>query len=220
MRIAMHVCPTKFLLARRVISSSSPRILDIGCGNNSPSTTKQWFKGCHYAGADIAQYRNDEQDIAAIDTFYPLGVDGSGYDAIPDGSFDFIILHHVVEHMFSPHSTLSMICSKLKPGGVIWIAFPSVKSLGLPSAEGTLQFCDDPTHVWIPDVRDVSNILLSNKVRVLHAGRSKDFIRSMIGVFMLPVAYLRKAITGRLSCKGLWYILGFEDHVFGQRKPI
>jgi hypothetical protein len=41
----------------------------------------------------------------------------------------------------------------------------------------------------------------------------------MIGAVILPWALLRKMITGKLSSKGLWYILGFEDHVFGQRKP-
>jgi SAM-dependent methyltransferase len=153
-----------------------------------------------------------------MDAFYLLGTDGSGYSAIPDGSFDFIILHHVVEHMPVPAPILTTICTKLKPGGYIWIAFPSLRSLSLPSAEGTLQFCDDPTHVYVPDIRDISNILLANGVRVIHAGRSRAILREMIGVAILPWALLRRMITGKLSAKGLWYILGFEDHVFGQRK--
>jgi SAM-dependent methyltransferase len=213
MRIAMHVCPTKFILARHKLPAN-PRILDIGCGNNSPTTTKRWFEDCHYSGADITRYNNSASDLAAIDTFYPLGVDGSGYDAIPNASFDFVILHHVIEHIPNPNPTLAAICEKLKPGGVIWIAFPSLKSLSLPSP---LHFCDDPSHVYIPHVREVANVLLSNNVRVLHAGRSKAFIRTALGVVMLPLALLRRAVTGRLSGKGLWYVLGFEDCVFGQR---
>jgi 2-polyprenyl-3-methyl-5-hydroxy-6-metoxy-1,4-benzoquinol methylase len=215
----MRVCPTKFLYVRRRISGQSLRILDIGCGNNSPTTTKHWFPGCHYSGADIDQYNNNADDLAAMDAFYLLGTDGSGYSAIPDSSYDFIILHHVVEHMPEPAPILATICTKLKPGGYIWIAFPSIRSLSLPSAEGTLQFCDDPTHVYVPDIRDISNILLTNGVRVVHAGRSRAVLREIIGVAILPWALLRKMITGKLSSKGLWYILGFEDHVFGQRKP-
>ncbi len=214
----MYVCPTKFLYVRRVLSGPALRILDIGCGNNSPSTTKRWFPGCHYAGADIQSYNLNEEDSAAMDAFYDLGADGSGYSLIPDESYDFVILHHVLEHMSAPAATLAVICSKLKPGGYIWIAFPSLRSLSLPSAEGTLQFCDDPTHIYVPDVREVSNILITNGVKVLHAGRSKDFIRAMIGAAILPWALLKKLITGRLSGRGLWYILGFEDHVFGQGK--
>jgi SAM-dependent methyltransferase len=218
-RIAMHVCPTKFLYVRRRLSSTALRILDIGCGNNSPSTTKHWFPGCHYSGADIAQYQNNDEDLAAIDDFYPLAPDGSGYSAIPDSSYDFVILHHVVEHMTEPAPILAVICSKLKPGGYIWIAFPSLRSLSLPPGEGTLQFCDDPTHVRVPDIREVSNILLANGVKVLHGGRSRDFSRALLGLAILPWALLRRLITGKLSGRGLWYILGFEDHVFGQRKP-
>jgi SAM-dependent methyltransferase len=218
MRIAMHVCPTKFLYVRGKLRPSGARILDIGCGNNSPSTTKRWFPGCHYSGADIQQYNLNEGDNAAMDSFYPLSIDGSGYAAIPGGNFDLIILHHVIEHMTAPVETLSTICSKLKPGGYIWIAFPSLRSLSLPSAVGTLQFCDDPTHVYIPDIREVSNILLRNEVIVLHAGRSRDTIRWLIGMVVLPWAMLKRLFTGKMSAKGLWYILGFEDHVLGQRR--
>jgi 2-polyprenyl-3-methyl-5-hydroxy-6-metoxy-1,4-benzoquinol methylase len=215
----MHICPTKFLYVRHRLSGPGLRILDIGCGNNSPATTKRWFPGSHYSGADIQRYNLNDQDLAAMDTFYLLDPAGEGYSSIPDSSFDFIVLHHVVEHMPIPVPILAAICSKLKPGGYIWIAFPSLRSLSLPSADGTLQFCDDPTHVYVPEVREISNVLLANGVRVLHAGRSRSFVREMIGAILLPWALLKRMITGRLSGKGLWYILGFEDHVFGQRKP-
>jgi hypothetical protein len=48
--------------------------------------------------------------IAAMEAFYPLGVDGSGHSAIPDSSYDFILLHHVVEHMPVPAPILTVIC--------------------------------------------------------------------------------------------------------------
>jgi SAM-dependent methyltransferase len=218
MKIAMHVCPTKFLYARRRLSGSKLRILDIGCGNNSPSTTKHWFPDCHYSGADVTRYNNSDEDMAAMDDFYLLGIDGSGYSAVPDSSYDFVILHHVLEHTTIPELILSSVSSKLKPGGYIWVAFPSPRSLSLPSAEQTLQFCDDPTHIYVPDFREVSNVLLANGVKIIHAGRSKSFMRMLIGGALLPWDYLRKLTTGKLTGRGLWYILGFEDHVFGQRK--
>jgi len=84
----MPHCPMKFQYVRRRLSSPSLRILDIGCGNHSPSTTKRWFPGCHYTGADIERDNNSDQDVAAMDAFYLLGTDGSGYAAIPDGSYD------------------------------------------------------------------------------------------------------------------------------------
>jgi len=121
--------------------------------------------------------------------------------------------------MPAPVPILKELCSKLKPGGFIWMAFPSVRSLSLPPADGTLQFCDDPTRVYLPDFREVCNTLLAYGVKVLHAGRSRNFARGVLGAMVLPFAFLRRLATGRLSSKGLWYILGFEDHVFSQRTP-
>jgi ubiquinone/menaquinone biosynthesis C-methylase UbiE len=217
MRIATFVCPVKFKLARKRLHGKQPRILDIGCGNYSPSTTKKWFKGCFYVGADIQEYNLNENDVRCMDAFYKLGADGSGYDQIPDESFDFVIMNHVIEHMPDALDTLNSICRKVKPGGFIWIAFPSEKSLAFPPAVDSLNFCDDPSHIWIPSIRDVSNNLLRQGLKIVHAGRSRDFPREAIGLVMLPVAYLRRALTGALSSKGLWYIMGFEDHVFGQK---
>jgi 2-polyprenyl-3-methyl-5-hydroxy-6-metoxy-1,4-benzoquinol methylase len=216
----MPHCPMKFQYVRHRLPPASIRILDIGCGNNSPSITKRWFPGCHYAGADIQRYNLGDEDDKAMDAFYLLGTDGSGFAAIPDGSYDFVILNHVLEHMKDPVATLTAICSKLKPGGYIWIAFPSLRSLSLPSSEDeTLQFCDDPTHVYLPDVREVANVLLANGVKVVHAGRSREgFFTTLADMTKLLKRYLRKLMTGRFSGRGLWYLLGFEDHVLGQRR--
>jgi len=82
----MRVCPTKFLYARHKLPGSGLRILDVGCGNNSPSTTRHWFPGCYYAGADIENYDNSEGDWAKKDAFYQVGTDGSGYSEIPDAN--------------------------------------------------------------------------------------------------------------------------------------
>ena len=217
----MPHCPMKFQYVRRRFSSPASRILDIGCGNNSPSLTKRWFPGCHYTGADIQRYILRDEDDAAMDAFYLLGVDGSGYAAIPDGSYDFVILNHVLEHIAEPVPVLAALCSRLKPGGYIWIAFPSLRSLSLPAShDETLQFCDDPTHVYLPDVREVANILLANGVKVLHAGRSREgFFTTLADALKLLKRLLKRIFTGRFSGRGMWYLLGFEDHVLGQRKP-
>lgn len=92
----------KFQFVRDKFRDHPPRVLDIGCANRSPILTRRWFPGCYYAGADIQTYENSPEDRAAMDAFYLLGVDGSGYDAIPDAAFDLVMLSHVVEHMADP----------------------------------------------------------------------------------------------------------------------
>lgn len=215
----MPHCPVKFRYLRRRLTVPAPRILDIGCGNRSPSMTKRWFPACHYSGADIQHYNLGDADIEAMDEFYLVGVDGSGYDAIPDASYDLLILNHVIEHMTNPAPLLAKLCGKLKPGGYIWIAFPSLRSLSLPhSVDETLNFCDDPTHVYLPEVREIANVLLANGVSIVHAGRSREgFLTSLGDCFKLVKRLVARAVTGKFSGRGLWYVLGFEDHVLGRR---
>ncbi len=221
----MPHCPMKFRRVRgrlaRSAAGPSPRILDIGCGNGSPTLTKRWFPGCHYAGADIQRYRLSDADMAAMDEFYQLGADGSGYDAIPEAGYDFVILNHVIEHMREPAPIVAKLCGKLKPGGYFWIAFPSRRSLRLPHSEDeTLNFYDDPTHIYLPDAREIAGILEANGVDVLHAGRSREGFRTTLAdVVKLGKRLVRKLLTGRFSGRGMWYLLGFEDHVFGRRRP-
>lgn len=218
--MAMAHCPVRFSYLRRRLKTPAPRILDIGCGNNSPSLTKRWFPECHYTGADIRRYNNSDASMAAMDEFFPLNSDGTGYEAIPQASYDLVILNHVLEHMVKPLQTVAALCGKLKPGGYLWIAFPSVRSLGLPSSvDETLQFCDDPTHIYLPDMVEVTNTLLANGVRVLDAGRSREGLLTSAGDLLKFAKRLAlKMLTGRFSGRGLWYLLGFEDHVLGQRR--
>jgi SAM-dependent methyltransferase len=215
----MAHCPMKFRFVRGKLASPSPRILDIGCGNGSPTVTKRWFPGCHYAGADIQRYRLSDADVAAMDEFFQVGTDGSGYDKIPEASYDFVILNHVVEHMAAPAPIVAALCRKLKPGGYIWIAFPSERSLTLPhSVDETLNFYDDPTHVYLPKVPEIADILLVNGVNVLHKGRSREgFWTTVADGFKLCKRLVKKFFTGKFSGRGMWYLLGFEDHAFGQR---
>ncbi len=219
-RSGMAHCPMKFRYLRGRLPARPLRILDIGCGNHSPTVTKRWFPGCHYAGADVADYNLNAADHAAMDEFFRLGADGAGYAAIPDRSYDLVILNHVVEHMTQPAPVVAELCGKLAPGGLIWIAFPSLRSLALPHSEDeTLQFCDDPSHVYVPDLREIANILLANGVSVLHAGRSREgLLTTLADIFKLLKRRLRRWFTARFSGRGLWYVLGFEDHVLGQRK--
>jgi SAM-dependent methyltransferase len=216
----MPHCPMKFRSVRGRLAAPSPRILDVGCGNGSPTLTKRWFPGCHYAGADIQRYKLSNADVSAMDEFFQLGADGSGYDAIPDASYNFVILNHVIEHMQAPLPIVATLCRKLKPGGFIWIAFPSKRSLTLPhSVDETLNFYDDPTHVYLPDVGEVAKILEGSGVAVLDAGQSKEgFWTSVADRAKFCKRWVKKVLTGEFSGRGMWYLMGFEDHVFGQRE--
>ncbi len=212
--------PPKFKpLIKRFGRPASITMLDIGLANGSAPLARKWFPNCHYHGADIVESHISPSDRSLLDAFYLVGPDGiQGYDAIADESFDAIILNHVLEHLVNPLDLLITVSAKLKPGGIIFAAFPSPTSLRLPSGSGTLHFCDDPTHVTMIDIVAVVNCLLRRDIKIIYAGPTRDWLRIAIGAIILPWAFVRRLLTGQWQARGLWYVLGFEDSVVGIKR--
>jgi SAM-dependent methyltransferase len=50
--------------------------------------------------------------------------DGQVLSTVPDGSLDFLIANHMIEHCDNPLGTLKSWVSKLRPGGVAFVALP------------------------------------------------------------------------------------------------
>lgn len=46
-------------------------LLDIGCGDHSPSLTKKYYPNCIYHGLDRKVYNNTKEDLEKIDRFFP-----------------------------------------------------------------------------------------------------------------------------------------------------
>jgi 2-polyprenyl-3-methyl-5-hydroxy-6-metoxy-1,4-benzoquinol methylase len=135
--------------------------LDVGCGNHSPSITKRWFPRWSYYGLDRDEQGLDERDRAALSGYYRLDLERDPLTDLPREFFDVVVMAHVIEHLPDGLEVAGRLVETLRPGGRIYIEFPSVRSLALPSMPGTLHFCDDPTHVRVYDVREVANALLA-----------------------------------------------------------
>jgi len=218
-RLSHFLKPVRLRIVDRMTKGKNKplRVLDVGCGNSSPTVTKKWLGQVEYHGLDIQEYSITEQDREAIDNFIIVSPDDAEYLSVEEEFYDVLIMNHVIEHMEMPYSRLKKLLSKLKHGGVVWVAFPSIKSAGLPSADGTLNFFDDETHIYLPSVNEVVNSLLSSGVNVHYAGPSYDLLRWLLGVALLPWGLIKWKLTGRM-CKGLWFIFGFETIVYGVRK--
>lgn len=207
--------PNKFRHALKHLRAvQCPRILDIGCGNKSPSITKHWFPGSVYHGVDIVEnYNLSPEDKKAMDRFIKVTIEGGGYEQIEDNSYDLLIMSHVIEHMNDPLPTLEKLMRKIRPGGMIYLAFPSERTLGLPNAIDTLHFSDDSTHIFLPSVRDCVNLMLANRFRIIFGGTSRNLPRWILGFCLAPIRFLTRLLTGKMSARGLWYFYGFESSV-------
>ncbi|MGO9059069.1 MAG: class I SAM-dependent methyltransferase [Candidatus Binataceae bacterium] len=210
--------PNKLRLFYRQYCRDECTILDVGCGNRSASITKRWFPKCHYFGVDRVTYNNTPEDFALMERFFRVDLEADDLHDIPDGAFDIVIFSHVIEHLTNGLPVLANLTKKLKQGGAIYVEFPSLKSLSLPSAKGTLNFCDDDTHVRVYDIKDVSNTLLASGCSIVRAGRVRAPARVMILPAVLALKLYELVRHREITARGLWDVVGFADYVYGRRR--
>ncbi len=201
------------------------KILDIGCGSNSPSITKKAFPTAHYTGVDIDKnYNNSLQDIQMIDSFIQMDLNHFDSTLIPNNEYDLIIMSHIIEHLTDGDKIIQQLLPKLKIGGFFYIEFPSEKSVSFPSMPGTLNFFDDDTHCRIYSITEICNLFLKQahpqtqcpEFKIIKVGT----VRQWINIFLLPLKALVHFIKFK-HCKGgiFWDLYGFAHFVIAQKIP-
>jgi len=114
----------KFLFLNKFINSYSEdkiKLLDVGCGNKSPSITVWLFPKVEYFGLDNQEYNLTNEDKKILENKYFLvNLDNLSEldNALPNNYFDFIITAHVIEHTRKGMEILEILSKKLKVGGV------------------------------------------------------------------------------------------------------
>ena len=208
-------CPTTLRKLYPGWKGRSFTLLDVGCGNHFAQKVKLWFPQALYFGLDREVYDND---LSLMEKFFQADLTRSDLSFLENDFFDVIICSHVIEHLPNGLEVIDRLSSKLKKGGEIYIEFPSPKSLSLWSAEGTLNFCDDPTHVRVYDIKEIANTLLQNKVTVLRAGKARDLLRTLLFPISLPLQLFYLFKHGKIKVKfALWDVTGFADYVHGKK---
>ncbi len=213
-----------YILSKYLKNKQVPlKILDIGCGSHSPSITKKAFPSAHYTGVDIDKtYGNSQEDIECIDEFISMDLNFFDSSLIPNETYDVIIMSHIIEHLPEGYQVLEHLMGKLKKQGLLYIEFPSEKSLFLPSMPGTLNFFDDDTHCRIYSVKEICNLILKRKntdgvpeFRILKVG----VVRQWRNIFLLPLKIILHLIRFG-HCKGgiFWDLLGFAQYVLAQKR--
>lgn len=217
--------PHRFHAVRHILCRPGIKILDVGCGNHSPSLTKRYYPQCHYAGLDHDRWNRDEDDDALMDEFYAIDLEKPHeLIRIPNDNFDIIFCSHVLEHVTQPQAVLKRLIPKLRTGGAIYIEVPSSRSLRLPRARngwmgirGCLNFFDDPTHKAPVLVKDIADTLAIAGLEVHHVGRRFLWRR----VILLPFyAIAGLILRGYVPASVMWDILGFADVVVATRPTV
>jgi SAM-dependent methyltransferase len=207
---------TKFIFLKRSFGNKPFRLLDIGAGNNSATKTKRVFPLCEYHGVDLNKdYNNNEADFNEMKAFYEMDLTKLDFAAIPDNYFDGIWLVHIIEHLFNGDEVLAKLLPKLKSGGYLYVEYPGAKSMKLPSMYGTLNFKDDPTHVRLYSVKELTILFESNNCQIVQSGIRKNpwFIMAM------PFRIISTWVKGKkLQGNIFWDVLGFAEYLWVQKK--
>jgi SAM-dependent methyltransferase len=100
------------------------KVLDFGCGDG------KFLNKLQDLGWDT--YGVEPSTDAAFVRHHGL------HEAPQDGSFDFVFLNHVLEHVDAPLAVLQQLAGTLRMGGVLFVSVPRVDTLPV---HGDLDYC-------------------------------------------------------------------------------
>jgi hypothetical protein len=116
--------------------------------------------------------------------------------------------------LYNGDEVIKGLLPKLKIGGYIYLEYPGEKSTRLPSMYGTLNFKDDPTHVRVYSVKELTALVEANGCKVLKAGMRRNgwFIMAM------PFRIIKTFVSGnKLQGNIFWDLLGFAEFVWARK---
>jgi SAM-dependent methyltransferase len=192
------------------------KILDVGCGNNSPFDTKQKRPDIHYTGLDIGEYNQLLGYEKYVDRLLLTNPENFHLEIEKySNEFDAVISSHNLEHCNNPNEVLLALTKALKKDGKIYFAFPCEKSVTFPSRKGTLNFFDDLSHQNIVSFDNTINILKNNNIVIDFSARQyKPLVLSIIGLIFEPIS---RILNRQVPFGSTWAYYGFETIIIGHK---
>jgi SAM-dependent methyltransferase len=191
------------------------RVLDVGCGNNSPRDAKVLRPDLVYTGLDVGDY-NQQDSIRYADAYMVvMPADFASATAAHDGQMDAVISAHNLEHCDDPAAVLQAMAVALRPGGQLFLAFPCEESVRFPRRRGCLNFYDDATHKAVPRWDAVVDTLRSRGVQLVYSRRRyRPGLLAAVGLLLEPLAWL---LRRNMPAGSTWAFYGFETIIWGRR---
>jgi len=192
------------------------KILDVGCGNNSPLYTKHKRPDINYTGIDIAVY-NQITEYEKYAARFILTSPENFHLEIEQFTekFDAVISAHNLEHCNNYKGVLLAMIKSLKKDGKIFLSFPCEKSTTFPKGRGGLNFYDDSTHINIINFNEIIKILKENNIVIdFSVQQSKPLGLFIIGLVLEPISRICNKIA---PFRTTWALYGFETIIIGHK---
>lgn len=197
--------------------SAGGKLLDVGCGNDSPYQTKVQRPDVFYVGLDIDDYRQTTEPRSYADQ-YIITTPGAFAGEIGKfrGHFDAVISSHNLEHCLDPGEVLQLMLRSVKPGGRFFLAFPCEESVHFPRRNMTLNFYDDATHrTVLPFIETVEHIKAAGFDIEFSIKRYRPPLPFLAGLVLEPLSYI---LNRPMPLRSTWALYGFESIIWARRR--
>lgn len=187
-----------------VISADKNRgkVLDLGCGDGRTGK-KLLDKGFQVHACDMDVKRFEFKDVIPFKA-------GNLNDPLPyaDGTFDYVILMEVIEHLYNPQHVISEIKRILRSGGKLILSTPNILNISSRFRfliEGSYDFFREPTldyakcfpgalqnmHVIPWRYQELEYLFYQSGLEItgFHVDRRKNNFLPLV-IFMWPALYL------------------------------
>jgi SAM-dependent methyltransferase len=190
------------------------RALEIGCGGGKlllDLSRAGWCSEGFEVDPIAAQIARDRSGR-------PVRVGDFRKEEIPSGSYDLVVLNHVLEHLENPIAALQRVRELLAPGGRVVIFYPNPEGLGARVYDIHWLAWDVPRHLVLPPGRELAKHvrrvgLVPTQVRSTARGAEGVFALSRAqkqGESVVVGEYQLRAIDRILTAaEGLLVRLGF-----------
>lgn len=191
------------------------RVLDVGCGNNSPYIFKNWRPDLFYIGLDVGDYNQDVRPDSIGDRYIVVSpTDFASEIEKMKNALDGVVSSHNLEHCDNPTKVLIAMLRAVKQGGKIYLAFPCEESINFPKRKKTLNFFDDPSHKTPLDWVKICSIIHEEGFSIEFSyKRYRPFVLWSVGLLLEVLSIWKKRVL-----PGTWEYWGFESIIWASRK--
>jgi 2-polyprenyl-3-methyl-5-hydroxy-6-metoxy-1,4-benzoquinol methylase len=156
---AFFFAPLKEL---QISPSGSRRALDIGCG------VGVLLRDLAERGWKAEGVEWDAATAALAEQVSGCNVKAGDFREVelPKGSYDLIVLHHVLEHLDRPKAALKRIADLLAPGGTAVLIYPNPRSWAARRFGAHWFSWDAPRHLVIPPPEALADAASESGLRV------------------------------------------------------
>jgi SAM-dependent methyltransferase len=160
-----------------LISETSGRILDIGCGTG-------WLlyqykqKGWQVAGVEPSPKAAEIGNKQGLNIFNGTLLDTS----YQNNEFDYIHSNHSFEHIYNPNEVLKEVHRILKPNGKILIGIPNIGGINAKIARKYWYYLGAPVHTFNYSPKNITQLLEKHNLTVLevkHVSRTHGILGSI-----------------------------------------